>query len=460
MLPHRAGLCLDILIARAPEPVTREALLEAVWDGSIVDDSNLSHAMLALRKALGPAPDGSSYIETVPRLGYRLVPPIRLEEAPTRPDDILLSPAVLTAESPRGPADDFRANWSRRWMAMAAIAIVTITGIFAGGAVLARRGARVEAASHVQSGFRLLRRSNAEDLAAATKEFDEALVLQPGLPIAMAGLAEASARIGQDSFSMAIELARSAVEADAACTDCRGILAYILMTRAWNWAESRRLLDEVIRERPGDAQTYIWSSLWLAVNGRLPEATAEAERAVRLDPANAGGHAQLASVHYLAGRYPEALAASSHASQLNPRLQVAHHWRMRTLMVAGPASDVAVARAEEMAAWGNYSHEKKVAQMAQFSGLFFEGGANRLADFWLNEVSQGRPRAVNQYERATWQMWAGRPAAALDELEAALAGRPYRVIYTAADPIFRPLRRDPRFVKIVGGLGLPSPPPS
>ena len=455
-LPHRAGLCLDVLIARAPDPVSREALLQSVWDGSIVEDSNLSHAMLALRKALDPGPDGASYIETVPRLGYRLVPPIRLQE--TLNDET--SPVAAPIDTQQAVPGASLAPSRRWWITAAAAAVIVLGATFAGRAMVVRRQAQVEAGERVQTGFRLLRRSNLEDAAAATAEFDRALTLAAGLPAARAGLAEASARLGQDSFSLAIDLARSALAADRTCAECRSVLGYILMTRAWNWTESRQLLDQALRDAPQNAQARVWSSLWFAVHGRLAEAGTEANAAIAIEPANAQAHAQLASVHYLAGRYADALTAAEHASQLNPKLQVAHYWRARTLMITGPASDVAVARADEMAAWQTFSQDHRMALMNQYSALALSGGASKLADFWLAEVAEGRPRAVNQYERAVWQMWSGRQVLAIDELAAAVRTRPYRVIYTAADPIFRPLRSNSRFADVLRGLGLPALPPS
>lgn len=43
-----------------------------VWSGIFVEEANLSVQVAALRKALGKRPDGGEWIETVPRVGYRL----------------------------------------------------------------------------------------------------------------------------------------------------------------------------------------------------------------------------------------------------------------------------------------------------------------------------------------------------------------------------------------------------
>ena len=45
--------------------------MEAAWPDTIVEEGNLSVQIAALRKLLGPQPDGRDWIATVPRIGYR-----------------------------------------------------------------------------------------------------------------------------------------------------------------------------------------------------------------------------------------------------------------------------------------------------------------------------------------------------------------------------------------------------
>lgn len=73
-VPLRAKVLdtLAVLVRNAGKLVERGDLLEAVWPRSIVEESNLSHNVSALRRVLR-AEDGKKYIETVPRRGYRFV---------------------------------------------------------------------------------------------------------------------------------------------------------------------------------------------------------------------------------------------------------------------------------------------------------------------------------------------------------------------------------------------------
>src|SRR5262245_22985454 len=66
------GLSLLGALVQAPGQVlSKSALMEAAWSGSIVEESNLTVQIAALRKMLGLQPDGSDWIVTVPRVGYR-----------------------------------------------------------------------------------------------------------------------------------------------------------------------------------------------------------------------------------------------------------------------------------------------------------------------------------------------------------------------------------------------------
>ena len=69
---HQADVLLQLL-CRPGEIVTKNALIDAAWQGVAVTDNSLEQAISALRKALGDSNRGSpKLIETVPRRGYRL----------------------------------------------------------------------------------------------------------------------------------------------------------------------------------------------------------------------------------------------------------------------------------------------------------------------------------------------------------------------------------------------------
>jgi TolB-like protein/Tfp pilus assembly protein PilF len=76
---HRGYVLLEALLDANGEAVSKDALMERAWPGTVVEESNLSVQISALRKLLGDGAD--SLIVTVPRIGYRLVASERVEPA-------------------------------------------------------------------------------------------------------------------------------------------------------------------------------------------------------------------------------------------------------------------------------------------------------------------------------------------------------------------------------------------
>jgi DNA-binding winged helix-turn-helix (wHTH) protein len=76
-LPPKAFETLLPLVERRGKLLEREELLKTVWPDTFVEENNLTHYISMLRKALGDGGEGSTYIETVPKLGYRFVGEVR-----------------------------------------------------------------------------------------------------------------------------------------------------------------------------------------------------------------------------------------------------------------------------------------------------------------------------------------------------------------------------------------------
>jgi TolB-like protein len=75
MLGQRAVALLCRLLENAGVPVSKDALVEAAWGGLAVADNNLTVQIAALRRVLAEAADAESWIETLPRRGYRYIGP-------------------------------------------------------------------------------------------------------------------------------------------------------------------------------------------------------------------------------------------------------------------------------------------------------------------------------------------------------------------------------------------------
>ncbi|MFK7956050.1 MAG: winged helix-turn-helix domain-containing protein [Lysobacterales bacterium] len=84
LTPKATGV-LRVLATHSGRAVRRDTLLEEVWLEAFPTDDVLSHAITELRRALGDDPRDSKVIETIPKVGYRLLitPELKPIEPPT-----------------------------------------------------------------------------------------------------------------------------------------------------------------------------------------------------------------------------------------------------------------------------------------------------------------------------------------------------------------------------------------
>jgi len=72
---------MQVLLALADSPgdvVSKEQIFHRVWPDTFVSDEVLTRSISELRKAFEDNPRESTYIQTIPKAGYRLVAPVTL----------------------------------------------------------------------------------------------------------------------------------------------------------------------------------------------------------------------------------------------------------------------------------------------------------------------------------------------------------------------------------------------
>jgi DNA-binding winged helix-turn-helix (wHTH) protein len=77
-IPRQSLQVLALLLERAGDLVTRDALYQSVWpDGTYVDfEHGLNAVIKRLRDALGDSAEAPRFVETLARRGYRFIAPV------------------------------------------------------------------------------------------------------------------------------------------------------------------------------------------------------------------------------------------------------------------------------------------------------------------------------------------------------------------------------------------------
>ncbi len=112
-------LLLEMLVSHPGEVVSRDQLRQTLWsDETFVDfEHGLNTSVKELRRALCDSASNPRYVETVPRVGYRLIVPVKKTEPPLV--------AVEPASIPASPVVRFsRARWTEILIAALLILVV------------------------------------------------------------------------------------------------------------------------------------------------------------------------------------------------------------------------------------------------------------------------------------------------------------------------------------------------
>ncbi len=346
-LTPRQAAFLEFLGSRPGEIVVADEIRTAVWpDQQHLSAGSLHQVAFESRKAMAEAGLDATALVTVARKGYRL--------------DLADKP------SPAAPVKEATAQGLSARRKSTALAVALILLMVAASFAFERWKLRQKVAELCRDGFALMTKGSESRLARANELFRDALALDPGSALALAGLAEASARFGGpvpkvlvsgSEISTFQQLAREAVRRDPDCGRCVAVLGFIVGNRDFRIREAVPLLEHAVSLEPRAWLYRVWLAQYQAALGKLPEALEGADAAMRLAPLETSAIASKVSILYFLGRYDEALRLADANIATDPQSQATYHWRSRTHLVRREYPQYFVDRGAEMAIWSGWTPE-------------------------------------------------------------------------------------------------------
>ncbi|MEP6901801.1 MAG: tetratricopeptide repeat protein [Actinomycetota bacterium] len=134
-LTPKAVELLLFLVQNAGRILSKDELLDAVWENSFIEESNLSQTIFVLRKTLGENTKKPRFILTAPNRGYQFIAPVREIKAD---DEILEESFFSNTHSSQAPGLKFQVPSSKAenlksklfWLAAAPLVLLLAFGIY------------------------------------------------------------------------------------------------------------------------------------------------------------------------------------------------------------------------------------------------------------------------------------------------------------------------------------------
>jgi DNA-binding winged helix-turn-helix (wHTH) protein/TolB-like protein/Flp pilus assembly protein TadD len=287
----------------------------------------------------------------------------------------------------------------------------------------------------------------------------QAINLDPGFGLAYSQLAKLYMYIGsfqgflspQETFPKAEAAARKALELDDTLSDAHVMLGLYKMNYEWNWTEAERELKRAIELDPNNDGAHSEYGSYLIKMGRFDEAIAMRKHAQALAPPVAAIIANVGYSYYYARQYDEAIKQHQRALELNPRF-----WRSQ--LAIGHAH-VQLGKYEEGIAEIKkaISFREETRAIATLGHAYAVAGRHAEARKVIDQLEQlSKRKYVPPYFIAVIYAGLGERDKMFAWLERAYQERHPFMTFIGVEPVFDPVRSDPRFVELVRRVGLPS----
>jgi DNA-binding winged helix-turn-helix (wHTH) protein/tetratricopeptide (TPR) repeat protein len=447
---------MQVLVALARAQggiVTRDELIESCWESRVVGDDSINRVISRIRRLAARLGDGRFAVETIARVGYRLVP-------------------TGGVQGPRagGPTMPVVSKVDRRMLVGGALALgsVAVAGGFAIWPGIGGRGGSSPKAKALFDQAAIIRPVNNRQ---ALAYLQEAVRLSPEYGEAWGALA-VSYRVAIDEetpervagFEERLqEAARNAERYDPGNADAAAAL--LLATSTFGkWSELEPVYRAAIRRHPDHPAAYSLLGTLLMDVGRWPDAVGILRSAKGRNPTSPVLRYKLIVSLWAAGQITPAENEIDEAMQLWPQHGAIWQTKVKLLALTGRPRQ-AIALVSDPAA---QPLDEKDAPDMRGQQLFLKALASRSAGDVDRAVDalvvKAREMESNRLNAALQATALGRIGLALDMLEGVYFGagqwalRSPATKWLSTHPLFqphaRPLWREPRFNRILSGVGL------
>ena len=284
--------------------------------------------------------------------------------------------------------------------------------------------------------------------------YRKAIELDPNFALPYLGIADEYAftyetKIAEDALAKAIELDPNLAEAHAT----RGFLR---MFHHWDWQGAETSFMRAIELAPNSSKAHHWYGVYLSIRGRLDEAQREMEKALEVDPTALVIMSDIAELHYFRRDYEQSETELMKVVATDPGFINARFHLVKVRFKKGGSYFL------EEAGLNVFLQKKQKAEglsqgfdPTELEQIVARGDERTLrlnAQESIEKATRNKPE--NYLGLSRFYAIVGENERSLSALEKAVEAKSFVIPFVAVDPIWDPVRENPRFREILRKMNL------
>ncbi len=295
-----------------------------------------------------------------------------------------------------------------------------------------------------------------ESFDSAEANYKKAIELDPNYGLAYTGLADLyifnqKGLTQMEAIPIARDYASKALALDSTLVAAITTLGFIQSSYDYDWVKSKRTLEKAIKMDPRYGYAHIfYGNLLLHTGQNTQEGIAEIKKALDLDPSSVSVNYILGRNYYLAGEYDLAekqLRKTINMNSMNPIVKA----YLAYVLLARKDFEGAIDIIKQIPQKGEMTNAIYGDVLLAYAyGLL---GKIKQANEELNKILKGGSFTAH-YNLAYVHMALKEYKLALDELDKAVTEKEIFLIFVKIEPIFLPLKDEPRFKELLKKMNL------